>query len=1049
MRPALCPVLVGRDDEARQLRDALVQARAGRGSTVLLAGEAGIGKSRLAREIIESAREQECPVLVGRAVAGGVPTPFRPFAEALASALRPGGAPESAELDPFRPALARLVPHLRDKPAATTTESPQSLVFLGEAVLRLLRVLYPRSGCLLLLEDLHWGDPETLALLEYLADNVWAERVLCLGTFRPGEGGEVVDMATKLEARGAARVLSLGRLGADAMARMALECLGAAGLPAAAQNFVAERAEGIPFLVEEVLAGLLEEGTLVERDGRWQATTPITAGVPATFADSVVRRLDAFDQDGRRVIRAAAVIGRQFEWSLLRPIASVDDDLVLAALRKGVDSQLIATGEDGFWFRHALTQEAVLAGLLPPERARLAGLALLAVEAAHPGLPGAWCMLAADLAERAGQAGRASELLLELGKRDLAVGALVSAEQTLTRAKTVPGGGGAASAVFGRGAATGRGAAAGGGAALELAIDEALTEVFAVSGQVDRAIEMGQRLLARIGTSSAARSADLHLLIAQAAIAGGRWAEADASLEIARRLPHPQLARVDACAAQLAERQGRPDDATRLASSALHAAEAAALPEVACEALEVIGRVLQHSDLDEAERALSRAAAIASANNLQLWHARALTDLGGIDMLRSDSLDRLTQARELATAQGALFLTAVIDLQVSAGLIKRFRADEALATIAACVDASRRFRLMALPEALVFQASALAILGRRDEMEACLAQACELAPDDPHILASAWGRCRATLSMLDEDLDQAWVHLDTGAELLLVPFGPAAPFLGLWALLGALLGKEVGAVGRVRAAHLARHGVIAGLLGYADAILAGRDGRPDAAQAAIAVADAHLAPLDWYRHYARRIAAEAALADGWGDPVIWLREAATYFDARDDDRIAAGCRRLLRQAGAPVPRPRPEDVGLPDRLRARGITGREADVLELVAGGLTNREIAERMFLSPRTVEKHVASLLAKTGLRRRSQLAAYLAEADRAARPLRRPGAARVGRTVSGRLRADSYCTYASGAVPGACRTGRRDRPPSGRLGGRAGRPRRHRAAGWRRRPR
>lgn len=965
MRPALCPVLVGRDDETRQLRAALAQARAGRGSTMLLAGDAGIGKSRLARELIEIAREQGCAVLVGRAVAGGVPTPFRPFAEALASALRPGGAPESTELDPFRPALARLVPHLRQKSAAAAVES---LVFLGEAVLRLLRVLYPDTGCLLLLEDLHWGDPETLALLEYLADNVWAERVLCIGTFRLGEGGEAVDMAAKLEARGAARVLSLGRLGAGAMARMVLECLGAAGLPDATQDFVAKRAEGIPFLVEEVLAGLLDEGALVERDGQWRAATPITAGVPATFADSVARRLAAFDQDGRRVIRAAAVIGRRFEWSLLGQVASVGDEVVMAALRRGVESQLVATGDDGFRFRHALTQEAVLAGLLPPERAWLAGRALVAVEAAHPGLPGAWCMLAADLAERAGQARRASELLLELGRRDLAVGALVSAEQTLTRASASAGAGSSA------------GAAPAGAGALELAIDEALTEVLAVSGQVDRAIETGQRLLARIGTSSAARSADLHLLIARAAIAGGRWAEADASLEVARRLPHPQLARVDACAAQLAERQERPDEATRLATEALRAAEEAGLPEVACEALEVIGRVLQHSDLDEGERALSRAAAIASANDLQLWHARALTELGGLDMLRSNSLDRLAQARELATAQGALFLTAVIDLQIAAGLIKQFRADEALATVVRCVDASRRFRLMALPEALVFQAAALAILGRRDEMEACLAEAIELAPDDDHVPASAWGRCRATLSMLDEDLEQAWAQLDAGAELLLMPFGPAAPFLGLWPLLGALLGRDAaGAAGQVRAAHLARHGVIAGLLGYADAILAGRSGRPDSAEAAIAAADVHLAALDWYRHYARRVAAEAALADGWGNPVIWLREAAAYFQARDDDRIAAACRRLLRQAGAPVPRPRPTDVGLPDRLRVLGVTGREADVLEFVAGGLTNREIAERMFLSPRTVEKHVASLLAKTGLRRRSQLAAYLAEVDRA----------------------------------------------------------------------
>ena len=136
-----------------------------------------------------------------------------------------------------------------------------------------------------------------------------------------------------------------------------------------------------------------------------------------------------------------------------------------------------------------------------------------------------------------------------------------------------------------------------------------------------------------------------------------------------------------------------------------------------------------------------------------------------------------------------------------------------------------------------------------------------------------------------------------------------------------------------------------------------------------------MSPEDaWYRHYARRIAAQAALADGWGHPVLWLREAAAFFAGRGHDRIAAACRGLLRRAGAPVPRRRPGDAALPERLRVLLVTAREAEVLGLVADGLTNREIAAQMFLSPRTVEKHVANLLVKTGLRRRAQLAGYFA---------------------------------------------------------------------------
>ena len=217
-----------------------------------------------------------------------MPTPFRPFAEALTSAARGSRLPASAELDPFRPVLGRLVPEWRPPQGTPGEESP---VFLGEAVLRLLRVLSPQAGGVLVLEDLHWADRETLALLEYLADNLAAERVLCVATLRD-EGGDAAALASALAARGSAAVLPLGRLDPAAMARMARACLDAADLPDTVQAVVAERAEGIPFLVEEVLAGLVGEGALTERDGRWRAANLIAPGVPATFADAVRRRLD-------------------------------------------------------------------------------------------------------------------------------------------------------------------------------------------------------------------------------------------------------------------------------------------------------------------------------------------------------------------------------------------------------------------------------------------------------------------------------------------------------------------------------------------------------------------------------------------------------------------------------------------------------------------------------------------------------------------------------------------------------------------------------------
>jgi len=956
VRQVLCPVLIGRDEEARHIEAALAGAAAGKGGTVLVTGEAGIGKSRLVREAARIAGARQFAVLTGRAVAGDVPTPFRPFAEALASAGRAGRLPDSAELDPFRPTLGRLVPGWRQP---RQVPGDDSLVFLAEAVLRLLRALAPDVGCLLILEDLHWADRETLALLEYVADNVSSERVLCLGSLRDQDGAKAAELAALLEARGSAVVLPLGRLGQRDSARMARACVGAAGLPDAVQSLVAQRAEGLPFLVEEVLASMIAVGSLIERDGHWEAGDLAGTPVPVTFADAVRRRLGGLDADSRRVVRAAAILGRRFDWSVLGSVTGLPGDAVVAALRQGVGLQIFAADGDGFRFRHALTHEAVLAGLLPPERALLAGRALSALETAYPGLPGTWCTLAAELADAAGNTARAAALLLEAGRRDLAVGALASAEHTLSHARDLAGPD---------------------DPALCGEVDAALTEVFALSGQVDRAIETGRTLLARLGSrADTSRAGQLHLGIARAAIAGARWADAAASVEIARGLAGVEAAQVDACAAQVAAGRGLLADADKLARSALVAAEDSGLPEVACEALEVIGRVARQRDLDAAEPAFAQASAVATAHGLRLWKARALHELGTIDQLRTESVDRLEQARDLAMAQGALALTATLDLQIAAGLNKQFRADEALEAARRCEQASRLFRLATLPMALILQATAHAIRGEKEAMEARIAEAISLAPRDPDVLGCSWGHCRATFDLLAENQEAAHAQMTIGAGFLLSsPATIAPPFLGMWPLLGALLGREAESpAARVRAAQGTRHLVVGSLLGYADAILAGRVGRRADAHALFDRADAQMGPLlAWYRHYARRICAQAALADGWGEPVAWLREAADYFAARGDDRVAAACRSLLRAAGAPVPRRRPGGLHVPGKLRALGVTEREAEVFRLAAQGLGNREIADRMFLSPRTVEKHVERLLAKTG-RRRDELATYSAGLD------------------------------------------------------------------------
>ena len=154
---------------------------------------------------------------------------------------------------------------------------------------------------------------------------------------------------------------------------------------------------------------------------------------------------------------------------------------------------------------------------------------------------------------------------------------------------------------------------------------------------------------------------------------------------------------------------------------------------------------------------------------------------------------------------------------------------------------------------------------------------------------------------------------------------------------------------------------------------AGRAGDAERATALFAEGDGGLVALPWVRAMYRRYAGEAALADGWGEPAVWLAEAEVYLQNRGNEPLARACRSLLRLAGTS---PRRQRTG-PAETRYPGLelTTRETDVLALLAEGLTNKEIAGRLYLSPRTVEKHVERILAKTNQPNPTALAAYATE--------------------------------------------------------------------------
>ena len=393
-----------------------------------------------------------------------------------------------------------------------------------------------------------------------------------------------------------------------------------------------------------------------------------------------------------------------------------------------------------------------------------------------------------------------------------------------------------------------------------------------------------------------------------------------------------------------------------------------------CEALEVLGRVARLRDLDQARAIFTRQLAVAEDGTLAVWRLRALQQLGTLDLIAGPVLDGMQKARAVAVEQGALASTANIDLQIASNLGGGFQVDECLQAAERCADLARRWRLGSmLPIAQVVAASAHGIAGRRSEMEHLIAQA--LAGDvDDEVRLLVRGRCRAIVALLDEDHEAALAEFDAAMDLVRATPAPTLrPWFALWALLRTVHDRD-GAQARAKARGHTPVGSRTGeaLIDFAEAVARGRDGDPTTASGLVSAACRTLAPVancySGYHQLALRVTGEAALDDGWGEPVRWLGDATVFFHEHGHHAVVRACRRLLRRAGAPVPRI-DATTAVPAMLRRYGITEREHDVLLLVAAGRTSAQIADELVISRRTVDKHVERLLAKTGARRRGDL--------------------------------------------------------------------------------
>jgi DNA-binding CsgD family transcriptional regulator/tetratricopeptide (TPR) repeat protein len=924
-------VLVGRDRELAVLHRVLIPGGSG---CAVVAGEAGIGKST----VVAAALAGRGPVVAGAATEPPAPA-LRPLVGIAVAAVGVGADPATPALRMHRRVLAALLPGLLDDDGPLDTVHP---VVLADALWRLLDTVAGPARPAVLVEDLHWADTDTLATVESMAERCAGAGYPLLVTLRPE--GPALDRSARWAQRGIATMVRLGPLDDATVSDLVAARLGCsvAELPPDLLPAVAT-AGGNPLWIEEIVATVRADGRLHRGDGQWRFSGAGSV-VPRTLSAVVARRLVELGR-AREVVERVALFGGDVDPA---DLATPDSQEVAAGLAAGL---LVARADGAIGFRHELLRAAVTAAMTPARRRQAAASLLAALEPVPPER----LDVAAALAAHAGRG--AGGFLLAAARRDLARGLPGTAASTLERALD--------------------------GAVGEerLEIRELLVHALALAGDADRALAdagpVEAELAERPGTAQRRRA--LAEAVVRAIAAQGRWSEAGSQVA-ALRERFPEAATTAALAAVVALESGRFDAAGELAREVL--VRGAAQPAARCEAMEVLGRLARRADLDTAAVWFRRAVAAAEEGDLAVWRARALHELATIAQLRSFDLEPMRRARAAAVDAGVPGLVSTVDLQIAAVHGVRFEPERALPAARMMLDTARRLgahRHEAFAWVLVGQAHAVA--GHRREAGVAADEALRLAPGDDEIVGLCVGLCRGLPALLDDDLPVAVEHWSRSVAALerVGETRPYPPWF-LWPVLATALDPDGdhGAAARART-DVPELRIVPGsdaLWWLADAIARGRAGDRDGAARALHEADRRFAALPrfaGYEHLGRRLAAPAALADGWADPGPWLTRAAEWAGARDHSGFARACRSLAARTGIRRTRAGRGDSAVPAHLARRGVTSREMDVLVLVAEGLTNKEVAQRLYLSPRTVKGHVELLLAKTGATNRTQLARYV----------------------------------------------------------------------------
>ncbi|MET8829648.1 AAA family ATPase [Streptomyces sp. NPDC004610] len=1006
---SLSPVFVGRTDELSALEDALSRAATtptGEPQVLLLGGEAGVGKTRLVEEFAATADRRGAVVALGGCVEIGADgLPFAPFSAALRAvrralpkALADAAAGQEGE-------LARLLPELGETGAGRHDEEGMARLF--ELTARLLERVATDRTVVVVLEDLHWADASTRHLLAYLCRTLRTGRLVVLATYRADDihrRHPLRPLLAELDRLRTVRRLDLGRFNRAEVARQ-LAGIHAAEPDPAQVDAIFERSDGNAFFVEE-LAVAASEGC--------QA-----GGLTDSLRDLLLVRVEALPESAQRIARIVAEGGSTVEYRLLAAVAGLTEDDLIEALRAAVGANiLLATPEaDGYRFRHSLVREAVSDDLLPGERSRLNRHYAEALEADPTLVPeGERLMRLANYWYHAHDSAKALPAVLDASvaarRRHAYAEQLRLVERAMelwdsapepVRAALRP----ADYADIYRTPDTGDCAPT---PLRYLDLMAAATDAGRFCGERDRALKITKRALRLLDEEDDPLFAAWFWVqrsrLVQGNGRGDGWTELATAQDLVRGLPPSEVhAEVLSNVAGWCMLHTPGAEALAAAERAVDYARMVHSREIELDARVTRGILLVDSGgtdagLDE----LYEVRDLALAEGIPHAAGRAYVNLShGLETVSrsQEAVDLLQEGVGFARRYGLLGSETWIWGNLSDSLFSLGRWTEA----ADAAGTARRRGLGDKPQGASALCLAQIALARGDIAEA----ARQLAAAEAHFgthdqmpqqwipvaalalgVAAAEGRIADARAALDRALDAG---LPPGTQV----FG--------WKLLVAAASAEAdhrtlpdAAPGReaalTRILDTAKHLTTGAPVWQAHekwvrAELRRADGTatPDT-WSEIVTAFEHLErPYDLAR--VRHRLAESLLATGPDAPgdapdtatsltedhraraTELLRLAHTVADHLGARPLAEATGRLAQRARLTLRRDQDRVLSPADPAEALGLTSRERDVLRLVAAGRTNRQIAEELFISPKTASVHVSNILGKLGVSGRGEAAA------------------------------------------------------------------------------